>query len=104
MMDDRENQRRFRPRRYRYGACFMERGGLYGRGPKYPWRAYRSRNVFSTCVHLRLDRWTFDSANALAFERQEMDPVLAYQCRSRPLPHQNPPAVESLPIEWREVA
>lgn len=104
MMSDREKQRRFRPHRCRYGARFMERGELYGRGPKYPWRAYRSRNVFSTCIHLRLDRWTFDSANALAFERQEMYPVFAYQCRSRPLPHQNPPAVELLPIEWREAA
>ncbi len=64
---------------------FMRRGGIYGRTRIYPFRAWRTRYLFRTCIHIRFADHDFTRAseNARAYNRALMVPHFAYQMRPR---------------------
>lgn len=74
--------------RYGFGTPFMERGGIYGRSRRYPWRAGRIKRVFRTAIHYRdhafdvRERW--QTLNTRAFNDPAMHVLFAYQWRPTP--------------------
>jgi hypothetical protein len=85
---------------YRYGARFMERGGIYGRARVYPHTGGRIRRVFRTAIHINFREPDFQRTgmNAQAFNNQAMHVLLAYQMRPRRWPPPPPLAREGLPL------
>lgn len=89
---------------------FMESGGIYGRSTVYPWTARRIRRVFKTSIRLSLRRFTGNSANSNAFNRQTMHVLFAYEWRDPPITPDPPPSLKSYEpsifedATWREAA
>jgi hypothetical protein len=87
---------------YRPCRSFMLRGGIYGRSPRYPWRAWRTRRIFRRVIRIDFERhgqpWRRRTANALAFNKSDMVPLFAYQWRPHPVVPRTPRPAKVSPI------